>query len=150
VLSGTGPTERRTRAGASAPAQLRPRVGDGAGARGRRRRRGAHTPERAEGGENGVSGLMEGRTGRPQGGPGRRRARRRFAAGGSVLGQCAGALARGGAGEPRGGLNLARGAGRGLSAGRRRSFAAGLPSVSSGRAIGVGEWCTASVVVWRS
>jgi hypothetical protein len=33
--------------------------------------------------------------------------------------------------------------GRGLSAGRWRSFAAGLPSVSSGRAIGVGEWCIA-------
>jgi hypothetical protein len=106
---GTGPTERRTRASASAPAQLRPRAGDGASARGRRHRRGAHTPERAEGGENGVSGLMEGRTARPRGGPGRRWARWRFAAGGPVLGQCAGALARGGAGEPRGGLNLARG-----------------------------------------
>jgi hypothetical protein len=44
------------RAGVSAPAQLRPKAGDGACARGRRRRRGAHTPERAEGGENSVSG----------------------------------------------------------------------------------------------
>jgi hypothetical protein len=40
-------------------------------------------------------------------------ARRRFAAGGPVLGQRVGALARGGAGEPRGGLNLARGGGEG-------------------------------------
>jgi hypothetical protein len=46
------------------------------------------------------------------GGPGRRWAQRRFAAGGPVLGQCVGALARGGAGGPRGGLNLVRG-GRG-------------------------------------
>jgi hypothetical protein len=34
----------------------RPKAGDGTGVRGQRRRRGAHTPERAEGGENGVSG----------------------------------------------------------------------------------------------
>jgi hypothetical protein len=45
--------------------------------------------------------------------PGRRWARRRFAAGGPVLGQRVGALAWGGTGEPRGGLNLARGGQKG-------------------------------------
>jgi hypothetical protein len=40
-----GPRER-----AVAPAQLWPKAGDGAGARGGRRLRGAHMPERAEGG----------------------------------------------------------------------------------------------------
>jgi hypothetical protein len=41
--------------------------------------------------------------------PGRRWARRRFAAGGPVLGPRGGSLARAGAGDPRGRLNLARG-----------------------------------------
>jgi hypothetical protein len=50
------------------------------------------------------------RTGRPWGRkPGRRWARRRFAAGGPVLGPRGGGLARTGAGDPRGRLNLARG-----------------------------------------
>jgi hypothetical protein len=40
---------------------------------------------------------------------GRRWARRRFAAGGPVLGPRGGALARAGAGDPRGRLDLARG-----------------------------------------
>jgi hypothetical protein len=69
----------------------------------------AHTSARAEGG-NDVTVRRHGRTGRPWGKkPSRRWARRRFAAGGPVLGQRRGALARGGAGEPRGGLNLAIG-----------------------------------------
>jgi hypothetical protein len=66
-------------------------------------------PARAEGG-NGATGRRRGRTGRPRGKkPGRRWARRRLAAGGPVLGQWVVALARGGSGEPKGGLNLARG-----------------------------------------
>jgi hypothetical protein len=78
-------------------------------ARERQRHRGAYTSARAEGG-NGTTGRRRGQTGRPRGKkPGRWWARRRFAAGGSVLGQRGGALARGGAGEPWGGLNLARG-----------------------------------------
>jgi len=69
---------------------------------------GPHASE-SGGGGNGVT--VDGGANRSPAGrePGRRWARRRFAAGGPVLGQCVGALARGGAGEPRGGLNLARG-----------------------------------------
>jgi hypothetical protein len=49
-------------------------------------------------------------TDRPRGRkPGRRWARRRFTAGGPVLGPRGGGLARAGAGGPRGRLNLARG-----------------------------------------
>jgi hypothetical protein len=92
------------------------------------------------GGGNSATGRRRGRTGRPWGKkPGRRWARRRFAAGGLVLGQWGGALARGGASEPRGGLNLARGGcPRGGGGAPRR----GSPSVSFGRGIGAGEWCS--------
>jgi hypothetical protein len=53
-----------------------------------------------EGGENDAT--VDGEMNRPSVG-------KDPAAGGPVLGQRVGALARGGAGEPRGGLNLARG-----------------------------------------
>jgi hypothetical protein len=55
--------------------------------------------------------MVDGGANRPSAGrePSRRWAQRRFAASGPILGQRVGALARGGAGEPRGGLNLARG-----------------------------------------
>jgi hypothetical protein len=70
--------------------------------------RGPHVSE--SGGGNGATGRRRGRTGRPRGKkPGRRWARRRFTAGDPVLGPRGGALARGGAGEPRGRLDLARG-----------------------------------------
>jgi hypothetical protein len=59
---------------------------------------------------NGAMGRRRGRTGRPRGKkPGRRWARRRFAADDPFLGPRGGALAWGGAGEPRVGLNLASG-----------------------------------------
>jgi hypothetical protein len=54
--------------------------------------------------------------------PGRWWARRRFATGGPVLGQRVGALAWGGAGEPRGGLNLARGGREGAVRGEVAEF----------------------------
>jgi hypothetical protein len=67
-------------------------------------------PRASESGRGGTTlRLTAGQTGRPRGEPSRQWARRRFAAGGPVLRQRVGALARGGAGEPRGGLNLARG-----------------------------------------
>jgi hypothetical protein len=86
-----------------------PRRGDGAGARGEDTvTAGPHASE--SGGENGAMGRRRGRPGRPRGKkPGRRWAPRRFTTDGPVLGQWVGALARGGAGKPRGGLNLARG-----------------------------------------
>jgi hypothetical protein len=104
-----------------------PSRGDGAGAQGADAvAAGPHVSE-SRGGGDGATVRWRRRTGRPRGKkPGRRWARRRFAAGGPVLGQRGGALAQGGAGEPRGGLNLARGAGRGLSAGRWRSSVAGI------------------------
>jgi hypothetical protein len=82
---------------------------NGAGARGRRRFHGAHASERA-GGADGANGRRGGAN-RPSAREktGRRWSRRRFAAGDPVLGQRAGALAQGGAGELRGGPNLARG-----------------------------------------
>jgi hypothetical protein len=48
------------------------------------------------------------------------------AAGGPVLGPRGGGLARAGAGDPRGRLDLARGGREGLSAGRWQSSAAGI------------------------
>jgi hypothetical protein len=104
-----GPARRGARAREGAgPAAAHGR-GDSAGARERRRHRGAHSSARAEGG-NGAAGRRRGRTGRPRGRkPGRRWARRRFAASGPVLGPRGGGLARAGAGDPRGRLNLARG-----------------------------------------
>jgi hypothetical protein len=95
--------------GARAPAQLRPKAGDSAGARGDDAVAVGPTRQRERKGGETALRLTAGRTGRPRGEPGRWWARRRFATGGPVLGQRAGALARGGAGEPRGGLNLARG-----------------------------------------
>jgi hypothetical protein len=70
----------------------RAREGDGvaAGPTRQRERKGERTASAVDGGTN-----------RPS-------VREDPAAGGLILGQCAGALARGGAGEPRGGLNLAR------------------------------------------
>ena len=86
----------------------------------------AHMPARAEGGGNGVT--VDGGANRSPAGrePGRRWARRRFAAGGPVLGQCVGALARGGAGEPRGGLNLARGGREGAVRGEAAELRGGV------------------------
>jgi hypothetical protein len=84
-------------------------------------------PARAEGrGGSGVT--VDGGANRSPAGrePGRRWARRRFAAGGPVLGQCVGALARGGAGEPRGGLNLARGGREGAVRGEAAELRGGV------------------------
>jgi hypothetical protein len=53
-------------AGANSPTQLRPKVGDGMGARERRRLRGAHTPERAEGGR--TASAVDGGMNRPSAG----------------------------------------------------------------------------------
>jgi len=77
----------------------------------------AHLP--ARGGEERERryGWRGGWTGRPRGGLGRRWARWRFAAGGPVLGQCAGGLAWGGDGGPRGGFNLVRGGREGAARG---------------------------------
>ena len=122
-----GPSGRESvRAGALA-AQLRPTGGETARARGsdgvtagptRQRERRRETAPRVDGaGEPAVRGERK---------TGRRWARRRFTAGGPVLGPRGGGLAWAGAGDPRGRLNLARGAGRGLSVGRWRSFAAGI------------------------
>jgi hypothetical protein len=102
------------RASARAPTQLRPTAGDSMSTRGDDGVSVGPTHQRErKGGGNGAT--VDGGVNRPSAGrePGRRWARRRFAANGRVLGQRVGALARGGAGEPRGGLNLARGAGRG-------------------------------------
>jgi hypothetical protein len=114
------------RARARAPAQLRPSAGDGAGARGDEAVAvGPHASE-SGGGGNGVT--VDGGANRSPAGrePGRRWARRRFAAGGPVLGQCVGALARGGAGEPRGGLNLARGGREGAVRGEAAELRGGV------------------------
>jgi hypothetical protein len=64
------------------------------------------------------------------------------AAGGPVLGQWVVALAWGGSGEPRGGLNLARGVRGGCPLGGCGAPRRESPSVSFGRGIGVGEWCS--------
>jgi hypothetical protein len=128
---------------ARAPAQLRTKAG-------RRRRRagvtassrGPHVSE--SGGGDGATGRRRGRTGRPRGKkPDRRWARRRFAAGDPVLGPRGGALAWGGAGEPRGGLNLARG-GRegGCPRGGGGAPRRGSPPVGFRRGIGAGKWCS--------
>jgi hypothetical protein len=72
--------------------------------------RGPHARESGRGGGgDGASGRRRGEPAVRGGEPGRWWAQRRFVAGDPVLGQRVGALARGGAGEPRGGLNLARG-----------------------------------------
>jgi hypothetical protein len=106
---GFGPSRRGARAREGVgPAAAHGR-GDGAGARERQRHRGAHTSARAEGetasrvdgaGEPAVRGERK---------TGRRWARWRFATGGPVLGPRGGGLARVGAGDPRGRLDLARG-----------------------------------------
>jgi hypothetical protein len=119
---------------ARALAQLRPKAGETAWARGsdsvtarptrQRERRGKTAPRVDGAGEPAVRG---------EGKPGRRWARRRFAAGDPVLGPRGGALARGEAGDPRGGLNLARGGWEGavrgevaeLRGGDRRRWASG-------------------------
>jgi hypothetical protein len=117
--------------------------------RGRRRGRAgattslrAHTSARAEGG-NGATVRRRGRTGRPRGRkPGRRWARRQFAAGDQVLGPRGGALAREGAGEPRGRLDLAkRGSEGGCPRGGGGAPRRGSPPVVFGRGIGAGKWC---------
>jgi hypothetical protein len=68
--------------------------------------------------------------------PAARWARRRFAAGDPVLGERLGALARGGAGEPKGGLNLARGPGGGYPRGGGGAPRRESPPVSFGRVLG--------------
>jgi hypothetical protein len=117
--------------------------------RGRRRGRGSDgitagpTRQRERRGERRHGSTA--RANRPAAGkkPGRRWARRRFAAGDPVLRPRGGALARGGAGEPRGRLDLARG-GRegGCPRGGGGAPRRGSPSVSFGRGIGAGEWCS--------
>jgi hypothetical protein len=103
VGRGVGPARRSARARGHRP-NCSPRQGDGADAVAA----GPHVSE-SGGGERRHGSTA--RVNRPPAGkkPGRRWAWRRFAAGDLVLGQRGGALARGGAGEPRGGLNLAKG-----------------------------------------
>jgi hypothetical protein len=130
---GFGPARRSARAREGAgPAAAQGR-GDGVGTRERRRHREAHTSARAKG-ETAprVDGAGELAV-REEGKPGPRWARRRFAADDPVLGPRGGALARGVAGDPRGGLNLARGGREGavrgevaeLRGGDRRRWASG-------------------------
>jgi hypothetical protein len=117
---------------ARAPAQQRPTgEGDGAGAWERRRHRGAHSSARAGGAALWSDGAGEpAERGRKAG---RRWARRRFATGGPVLGPQGGGLARAGAGDPSGRLDLARGGWEGavrrevaeLHGGDRRRWALG-------------------------
>jgi hypothetical protein len=111
---------------ARAPAQLRPKAGETARARGSDGvTAGPHVSE--SGGGNGATGRRRGRTGRPRGKkPGCRWARRRFAAGDPVLGPRGGALARGGAGEPRGRLDLARGGREGAVRGEVAELRGGI------------------------
>jgi hypothetical protein len=107
---GSGPAGRRARASARlrrpscGPRQetARAREGDGVSA-------GPTCQRERKGGGNGASGRRRGEPAVRVGEPGRWWARWRFAASDPVLGQRVGALARGGAGKPRGGLNLARG-----------------------------------------
>jgi hypothetical protein len=106
---GFGPARRGARAREGAgPAAAHGR-GDGASAQERRRHRGAHTSARAEGETaSRVDGAGEPAVRRERK-TGCRWARRRFAAGGLVLGPRGGGLARAGAGDPRGRLDSARG-----------------------------------------
>jgi hypothetical protein len=87
--------------------------------------RGPHTSESGIEGGKRRYGRRRGEPAVRGGEPGRRWARRRFAAGGPVLGQRVGALAREGAGEPRGGLNLARGGREGAVRGEVAEFCGG-------------------------
>jgi hypothetical protein len=74
----------------------------------------AHSPARAEG-ENGVAARRRGEPAeRPGGKADRRWARRRFAAGGPVFDPRGGVLARAGAGDSNGRLNLVRGGWEGV------------------------------------
>jgi hypothetical protein len=102
----------------------------------------AHLPARA-GGENGVAARRRGEPAeRPGGKAGRRWARRRFAAGGPVFDPRGGVLARAGAGDSNGRLNLVRGGlGGGCSRGGGGAPRRGSPPVASGREIGAEEWC---------
>jgi hypothetical protein len=106
---GFSPARRGARAREGAgPAAAQGR-GDDVGARERRRHHGAHSSARAEGGTaSRVDGAGEPVV-RGERKTGRRWARWRFTAGGPVLGPREGALARAGAGDPRGRLDLARG-----------------------------------------
>jgi hypothetical protein len=106
-----GPARRGARAREGADPAAAHGRGDGAGAWERRRHRGAHTSARAGGGGETaprVDGAGEPAV-REERKTGRRWARRRFAVGGPVLGPRGGGLARAGAGDPRGRLDLARG-----------------------------------------
>jgi hypothetical protein len=103
------------RAGALA-AQLRP-TGEGDGASAWGDGVVAGPPVSESGGGERCRGLTA-RANRPSGGKtGRRWARRRLAADGPVLGPLGGGLARAGAGDPRGRLNLARGGWEGAARG---------------------------------
>jgi hypothetical protein len=72
------------------------------------------------------------------------------AAGDPVLGQQVGALAQGGAGDLEVGLIWLEGAGRGLSVGWWRSFAAGVAAGELRAGIGVGEWRSKLAAVGQS
>jgi hypothetical protein len=93
----------------------------------------AHSPARAEGETASRSDGAGEPAERAGGKAGRRWARRRFAAGGPVLGPWGGGLARAGAGDSNGRLNLARGGWEGavrgevaeLRSGDRRRWALG-------------------------
>jgi hypothetical protein len=87
--------------------------------------RGPHASESGRGGDKLRYGRRRGEPAVRGVESGRRWARRRFTAGGPVLGQRVGALARGGAGEPRGGLNLARGGREGAARGEVAEFYGG-------------------------
>jgi hypothetical protein len=96
----SGPARRGARAREGAGPAAAHGQGDGAGARERRRHRGAHSSARAEGE---TAPRVDG-AGEPA-----VRGEENPAAGGPVLGPRGGGLARAGAGDPRGRLDLARG-----------------------------------------
>jgi hypothetical protein len=131
------PGSERARGSAYGPAAAHERGGDGAVREGDGVAAGPLASE--SGGRKRRCGQTAWRTGRAAGGKaGRRWARRRFAAGGPVFDPRGGVLARAGAGDSNGRLNLARGGyPRGGGGAPRR----GSPPVASGRGIGAEEWC---------
>jgi hypothetical protein len=142
-----GPARRGARAREGADPATAHGRGDSAGARERRHHRWAHSSGRADEGGGKRRRGSTARVNRPSAGrkPGRRWARRRFATGVPVLGPRGGGLARAGAGDPTGRLDLARGGWEGavreevteLRGGDRRRW-------SSGEGLGRGSGASSS------